>query len=356
VFFPAGLCNDMLVLTNVMRNPDTGRRSCSAVEMDIELLERFVAVVEFGSLNKAAASLNLSQPALSRSIRQLEEKFSVELIRRSSRGIVPTSYGQALFRRAKLVNSELRKAETEIGALRNLTIGEINVGLPSGLSLMKSVLPTATLPLISGNSRLAINYITGNRQELLNQLRVGDLDFAITDIIDDVATEDLVQEELFIGRSAIFVKRRHPLLALRTVTIDDVNRYSWVTMPSSALLEEKLRKLGSDLGKPFNRGIIRSDSSLLVRSILMATDLVGLVTLDAVFIEKTRGILVEVDLEKGRHASYLPEPQSIGIIYRRDAGLSPASAKLVATIKLHCEQMGLISSTKQKRIKQKIAV
>jgi DNA-binding transcriptional LysR family regulator len=323
--------------------------------MDTELLGRFVAVVELGSLNKAAAKLNLSQPTLSRSISLLEQRFSAELIRRSSRGIVPTSFGEALFRRAKLVNSELRKAETELGALRNLTIGEVNVGLPSGLSLMKTVLPIVTPPLVSGTSRLVINYITGNHPELLNQVRLGDLDFAITDIIDDMAGEDLVQEPLFIGRSAIFVRRRHPLLALRKITIDDINRYAWVTMPSSGVLEERLRKLGSGLGKPFGKGVIRSDSSLLVRSILMDSDMVGLVTLDAVFQEKTRGILVEIDLEKGRQANYLPEPQPIGIVYRRDAGLSPASETLVSKIKQRCAQMGLITSTKQRRGKRNAA-
>jgi DNA-binding transcriptional LysR family regulator len=153
--------------------------------MDTELFERFIAIVELGSLNKAAAKLNLSQPALSRSIRLLEEHFSVELIRRSSRGIIPTDFGQALFRRAKLVNAELRKVETELGAMRNLIVGEINVGLPAGLSLMKNTLPIATLPLVSGGSKLVINYMIGNRADLLGQLRVGDLDFAITDIVDD---------------------------------------------------------------------------------------------------------------------------------------------------------------------------
>ena len=65
------------------------------IDMDIELLGRFVAVVELGSLNKAAAKLNLSQPTLSRSISLLEERFSAELIRRSFRNWFRPSYPYA---------------------------------------------------------------------------------------------------------------------------------------------------------------------------------------------------------------------------------------------------------------------
>jgi DNA-binding transcriptional LysR family regulator len=143
------------------------------------------------------------------------------------------------------------------------------------------------------------------------------------------------------------VRRRHPLLALRKITIKDVNEYSWVTMPSTAHLEQRLRRLGNDLGDPFDRGVIRSNSSLLVRSMLIDSDLVGLVTLDDVFIEKSKGVLLEIDLETSHEFPDALEPHLIGIVYGRDAGLSTAAAELVSRIKLHCGDVELTAAPKR---------
>jgi DNA-binding transcriptional LysR family regulator len=304
--------------------------------MDVELLERFVAVVEVGSLNKAAARLNLSQPALSRSIRLLEERFSVDLVRRTSRGMVPTDFGQALFRRAKLITAELRKADAEIGALRNLSIGEINIGVPAGLGLAREVLPQVALPLISGSSQLAVNFVIGNREDFLSPLRMGDLDFAITDILYELGAEDLIQEELFVERSAIVVRRGHPLLQKTKVSVRDLAEYSWAIMPNSAHLEAHLKNLAREQGNSFHRGIIRSNSSLLVRSMLIESDVVGLVSLDAILIERDRKHIVEIILESHENSAQHLRPHPIGIVYRRDIGLSMAAAELVARIKRHC--------------------
>ena len=71
--------------------------------MDFAQLKRFIAVVEGGSLGKAADYLSLSQPGLSKSIHQLEAHFGEPLFHRGTKGVTSTAFGQAVYRRAKRV-------------------------------------------------------------------------------------------------------------------------------------------------------------------------------------------------------------------------------------------------------------
>jgi DNA-binding transcriptional LysR family regulator len=304
--------------------------------MDAQLLQRFVTVVEAGSLNKAAKQLRVSQPSLTRSIQLLEEYYAVELLRRTSRGIVPTAFGQAVFRRAKLVQAELRHLQSEIDGLRELTVGEINVGLPAGIGFNSRVLPAATLPLVSGKSKLVINYVIGTREKLLPLLRQGDLDFAITSIANDEFADELVQEELYAERGAIIVRKGHPLSRQARVSLAQIGKYPWAVLSDSPHLERNLRNIAFTGNFSFSRGFMRCQSSLLIKSALLDSDLVGFLSHDAVRVEVDNGLLCELTLDSPGQARDLLSAHLIGVVYRRDAALSSASLALIGNIRQEC--------------------
>src|SRR5882757_3599892 len=85
--------------------------------MKLHQLAALVTASESGSLRQAAEKLRLSQPALSRSIRELESELGVKLLERTSLGVEPTDYGKALILRSKIVESELRRAKDDIAQL-----------------------------------------------------------------------------------------------------------------------------------------------------------------------------------------------------------------------------------------------
>ena len=98
--------------------------------MDIRSVNRFLAVVESGSFNKAAQRLNLSQPALAKSIESLEYSLGVSLLDRTPRGVSLTPYGKLTYDHARRIASEVRRLEREIDAVRTLAFAEISVGVP----------------------------------------------------------------------------------------------------------------------------------------------------------------------------------------------------------------------------------
>src|SRR5215470_1729712 len=102
-------------------------------------LRVFFAVVQAGSLSKAAAQLRVSHPAVSQVIADLEHALGVRLFDRSSRGVEPTIYARALLARGRAAFDELKQGIRDIEFLANPTAGELTLGYPE--SLTATVLP-----------------------------------------------------------------------------------------------------------------------------------------------------------------------------------------------------------------------
>src|SRR6476659_7031919 len=91
-------------------------------------LDILMAVIEAGSMGKAARRLNISQPAVSKAIVELEDALGVKLVDRSQRGIVPTPYGLALSKRSAAIFNDLRQGVQDIDFLSDPTKGEVRIG------------------------------------------------------------------------------------------------------------------------------------------------------------------------------------------------------------------------------------
>src|SRR5215510_361642 len=92
---------------------------------DLRLLE---TVVRLRSMAKAATQLNISQPAVSKAIAELEHVLGVRLVDRSRQGIEPTPHGRALVKRGAIIFDELRQGVTELEFLSDPTVGEVRIG------------------------------------------------------------------------------------------------------------------------------------------------------------------------------------------------------------------------------------
>ncbi|WP_138470188.1 LysR family transcriptional regulator [Poseidonocella sp. HB161398] len=98
--------------------------------MDIRQLRQFLAIAEEGAFSRAAARLNVAQPALSTGLRKLEEELGVALFLRGPRGVVPTEAGELLLRRARGLIGDLETAREEVRSLGRTPQGTVWLGLP----------------------------------------------------------------------------------------------------------------------------------------------------------------------------------------------------------------------------------
>jgi DNA-binding transcriptional LysR family regulator len=310
--------------------------------MDTRLLSRLVTVAELGSINRAAEHLHISQPALSKSIRLLEDHFSIDLLHRGPRGVNLTTYGQTVVLHAKAIDAELRKLDREIDILRNVSIGEVNVGVLPGPGFISHVLTMATLRLVKSAPCISVNYQLGSCENLLQPLRQGDLDFIVTNIVDDDTTDDLVKEHLFQNRGAIVVHPGHSLSKQPVTTVADICQYPWAVLFENSNMETMLRQMAKEAGTQFDRTVIRNNSSVFVKSTLMQSDFVGLIAYDSVRIELEKGLLVEVALDDSTNPAKpgLFNFHMVSIVYRKDTVLSTTSRALIREIKAECRVDG----------------
>ena len=145
--------------------------------MDLKQLEYFVRVAELGSFTRAANSLGVAQPALSRQVRLLEVELRQNLLTRNGRGAIPTEAGQLLLEHGRGILHQVALAREELGAARGALAGRVSIGLPPSLSRLITVplthafrkaLPQAKLTLTEGFSLL-----------MREGLRAGNLDMAV---------------------------------------------------------------------------------------------------------------------------------------------------------------------------------
>jgi DNA-binding transcriptional LysR family regulator len=302
--------------------------------MDLKLMARFVAVAELGSMNKAATQMGLSQPALSKSIQALEQQFNATLVVRSQRGIVLTDFGHLLFRHSKWMISEGDKLRNEMISLRSLSLGRVKIGVPPGPGFVSSILPMATSKLAGKNSRFTFEITIGNRDALITPLLHGDFDFIIARLEEDEFSEILQQDPLFYETSVIAVASSHPLAAKPHLSTRDLTRFPWAVLSDSTYLERSLRQLLQSQNLIHERSVLRSNSSLFVKTMLSEGEWIGLLNHDAVRLEGERGQMTLLTPEGANaHDQGLSSPRKMGICYRKDAPLSTAGATLMDVIK-----------------------
>lgn len=296
--------------------------------MDIRSVGRFLVVAETGSLNKAAVRLNISQPALSKSIQLLEYTLGVPLLDRGPRGIALTSFGETVFEHGRRIAAEVRKMESDIEAIRTLGVGEINVGAPLGPD--SRTLALAILRLLTENRRITVNIANGIRGDLIRPLLLGDLDFLIAILFDpDDLPPDIEQRELYLDSMTLAVRTGHPILDDDKICLPRLADFPWVVLTGNRDIESALRKL---VASDFQKSVLRSASPMFVKNILQRSDLIGLVRQDSVRPELEAGTMAEIDISDIVDLAELVPPLPVGLILRSDVSMSMAGQALISEI------------------------
>jgi DNA-binding transcriptional LysR family regulator len=191
-------------------------------------LEILMMLIETGSMGKAAVRLNISQPAVSKAISELESALGVQLVDRSRRGVVPTPYGLALGKRSVAIFDDLRQGVQDIDFLSDPTRGELRIGATEPIA-MAIALP-AVDRLSRQYSRIVFHVVTGDTGGLYRELTERNVELAICRIIGDLPDE-LSAEVLFYDSIAIATAATNPLTRRRKLTLVELANEPWTFYP-----------------------------------------------------------------------------------------------------------------------------
>jgi DNA-binding transcriptional LysR family regulator len=310
--------------------------------MDERQLERFVDVVESGSLSRTSNRLNISQPALSKSLRLLEEQLGIKLLERGPRGVKLTKFGDVFYRRARSIASQFRRAREDLGELKGSAAGQVSLGATPGPGVLDRIVPDAVWRIAAKRPWLRVTVRSGTSQELLPALHQGDLDILFTVLDERVKGPDLKVETLFEDHFVLVVNRRHPLLPKSEITLSDLTAFRWVLLQDAGALWQTVEDVARQHGiTPL--APMQSNSVVFVRTMVTKSDCIGVLPSYAAEMSIEAGAVTSIPLERISEHSVLPRlVRPMGVVHSTGTDLTPAGEALLRSIKTVCHELQLI--------------
>ena len=195
--------------------------------MNSRLLSFFLATAEHRNITAAAKSLNITQPALTRSIKQLEMIVGKPLFERLPNGVALTRQGVILARGVKLMELEYHHALTEINSLEQGQVGELRIG--AGPVWITTILPPVIAAFHAQYPKVKVILTSGVINTLVPALMNGDIEL-ICSTLDFPAQAEVVKEPLIRIQHAVVARNGHPILAKPQATAKDMSGYPWLVL------------------------------------------------------------------------------------------------------------------------------
>ena len=291
--------------------------------MDSKLLHCFLSVVDHRNVTTAAAALHITQPALSKNIQKLEKELGVRLFDRLPGGVIPTRYGMALARRARLIEHELRQARGDIETMRDGGAGTITVG--AGPMWTVEGLPEVLANLLQQHPKVKVRLITGVLDTLVPDLLKGEVDL-VCSALDFPDHEEIVKEHLFDVNHVVLAREGHPLAAKRPAQPTELLRYPWIAFANDYVGMSRVGSYFSANGLDQPYIAFETSSIECMLSMLRLGDFVASVSSPLVARAELLGIRpLPVGGTFWRFRA--------GIAYRRSSSLSPLMSALIAGLK-----------------------
>lgn len=295
--------------------------------MKLNALHALVVAVEEGSLRAAARRIGVSQPALTKLVRDLEIELGASLLERYSQGVRPTVQGQVLFEQARKVARELAHAVEQIQQLSGQMKGELQVAaVPVAMMLLiPETLRTFTAAFPDIRLRVSEELFV----EQLQKLRTGKVDLVVGGIPDHLPSGEFMTESLMETRMVV-VARQGSRYA-RAKRLSELSQAAWIYTSAAARTGYATRLFDSHgLPAPPVGAVVNSTLALL--ALLGSGDLLGLMP-EQIISHPLGQSIVRVPLEEPGL------PLSVGAIIRSGSAVSPAIRQFIAHLHRAAHQL-----------------
>ena len=284
-------------------------------------VELIAEVFECRSILKASRRLNLTQPAVTKAVKDVEATLNLPLFERTNRGLEPTVYGEIFARHAKIVLAQLRHAAEELENLRAGYGGHVSVG--TLLAASATLLPEAVAVLKKERPNVAVTVIEGTYDLLIPSLMVGDLDMVLGRLPERRRNSALVYEEFYAEPICLVTRRDHPLSQEKCVELQSLVNEPWILPLPETSLRRQIERAFSEAGVPLPTNVIESLSILTNRVLLRRSDCIGVLPYHVAQDDVEHGLLSIL------HTPLKSIESPVGAIMRAPGSLPPAAAALL---------------------------
>jgi len=252
-------------------------------------LRAFLALADHGGFARAAEAIGLSQPALHRAVRELEQICAYPLVERRGRGVMLTARGNRLARGVRLAGAELTAGIAEIVDDPGEQAGSLTIG---AMPLSRAVvLPRAIARFVSEYPRVRIDVVEGSWRELIDPLIDGVLDLTVG-ALRDAPPSGVAQMPLLVDRLAVIGRAGHPLAGNATPPTETLAGYPWIVGQRGTPIRMQWESLFA--GDALPAAPIECGSVMVMRQILRESDFLTLLSPDQVELEIETGVLAMI--------------------------------------------------------------
>jgi len=311
--------------------------------MELRDLEYFVVVAEHGNLGRAAEGLGLSPPALSKSLRRLEDAMQVKLFQRNAKGVELTAEGSLLLLRARELRQSLRNVAQEVSDVSRGHAGHIKLGI--GPVVNDQFLLPAMVELVREQPRVTMKVIVSDADEIMPALLSGQLDLVIN-LLRPGAPAGLAYIPLYEDEYVVCGASNHRLANCAHVSVAELAKERRALSEAGLPTQQRLREIFQDNGLQPPRVAFESRSLKLRMEVAASSD---------ILLYTSKAVLGRADARSvGLRALAVPElcwRRAVGAIHRAEPYMAPAVRRLIEILRktVTSAEPGWLSMEKRKR-------
>lgn len=292
-------------------------------DIDLNLYKIFTKVVEEGSITKASEKLYVSQPAITKSIKQLERSLGGTLFIRTKKGAKLTEEGKVLYTYIKSVLEDIANAQNKFNSLINLEEGKIRIG--ASATVTKHFLMPYIEKFHNMFPNIEICIVNELTKNLVKDLKYGYLDFLVTNMPINVSSE--LQVNVCAKLHDTFASsKKYRDLENKKIKLSELVKYKTITQKEPSNTREFLNNFMKDNDVEFKPDIEIVSYALVVEFIKSGFG-IGYVTKEFVKDEFEKGEIYEVKIDKK-----IPE-RNLGIVTLKNSIPNFASKKFIELLK-----------------------
>ena len=290
--------------------------------MDIRELKYIDMIAQTRSLTKAAQKLHISQPALYKSLRKVEEEFNTTLFYRKGHESLPTDSGLIVLEYAKRIFGSLNEMQEKVLETQNLKSGSVSIGFPAIVGSL--YLPLALINFQKAYPDISLKTLEAGANELSTLVENGTLDMAI--LVRPVAHQSLSEIPLLQDQVVAGVTRDHPWFGRSHVTIEDFESVSFNTFHPGFSIHTQLMELFKKKNITPHIGFCAGSSEFLCQTSMLSNGILVL----------PRPIIESICKDQMAQIPFNPAfPWELSLAFRKNSYLSTSAKALIQHLQEH---------------------
>ena len=235
-----------------------------------KFLKQFRVIADQKSLGAAARVLYISQSALTKNMKKLEQRYDAPLFQRHSRGVELTEFGKVLYERCINIEREYTYAEREIDILRNSKTKHLVIGLGIGYSV---IISPVLERLINRFPDIKISLVSGSLSTLISSVVAGDIDLVLGGHHNiNINDFGMTHQPIFDTEHSLVVRKKHPLATKQGIELADLQPYPWIQFQYSDDQSRQIHNFLSNNGQPPANIVLQSNFLRTAHAVLKTGD------------------------------------------------------------------------------------